>query len=331
MMSEGLNKADAASSVIAQMPMTQSVTEPIQGNWLSIEGAQTHCSVALQTDRATECFQLMYGSAKGHAEILPPMVDRILRAAELSPRALSGIVVCVGPGAFTGLRISVALAQGLAYAWQVPVISVPALAALAYAAAVPQISSEPTLQLGQYAPVQALCAFDARMGELYVGGYTLLPGPLPSAATDATAALPEARVSSQQLLAEQAYPSLMSQPVLRPWCAWLPDALLTPQSVLDTLKAKESVSLKEARVDESPVISRAHTLTLVGSGARYLGEDLSTDWGGGVVQVDQELCAADLIRLAAEQPHLTPVCDPLALAPRYLRHAVASPPARLQS
>lgn len=58
-------------------------------------------------------------------EPLVPAIDELVRGAELAPRDLSGVIVSVGPGGFTGLRIAVATAKGLAEALSVPVVGVP--------------------------------------------------------------------------------------------------------------------------------------------------------------------------------------------------------------
>lgn len=300
------------------------VAEPLVGNWLSIEGAQTHCSVAIQCEGTAESHQLMYGAAKGHAEALPQMVDRILRFAEISPKALSGIVVCVGPGAFTGLRISVALAQGLAYAWAIPVICVPALAALSYVAAVPSLARAKLANAtnkGSVRPSLSLCAFDARMGELYVGGYAFLADDVMcDTSTGPSNCAPGASENS-----DLQRPKLQAQEACLQWRAWLADSLMTPSALMSPeVLLSRLGQLNKIGPDDTPC-----SLTLVGSGASYL-EALPAVYSGGVTHVARVLTAADLIRFASEQPHLAPAVEATALAPVYLRNAVATPPARLQ-
>ncbi len=70
-----------------------------------------------------------------HSERLLAAVDRVLADARWAPRDLEGLAVSIGPGSFTGLRIGVSTAKGLAWALGVPIAAVPTLDAMA--AAVP--------------------------------------------------------------------------------------------------------------------------------------------------------------------------------------------------
>jgi len=68
-----------------------------------------------------------------HSERLLPAIDRTLRDAGLEVTALQGLAVAIGPGSFTGLRIGLSTAKGLAYATGLPLVGVPSLEALAWA------------------------------------------------------------------------------------------------------------------------------------------------------------------------------------------------------
>lgn len=72
---------------------------------------------------------------RGHAEILLPMIEAVLADAGAVYSDLEGIAVTRGPGAFTGIRIGLATARGLALATRLPVTGVTTLAALAATAA----------------------------------------------------------------------------------------------------------------------------------------------------------------------------------------------------
>ena len=66
-----------------------------------------------------------------HAETLLPLVDTLLKKADLSLSQLSALALSIGPGSFTGLRIGLSTVKGLAYGWQIPVVGVPTLLAVA--------------------------------------------------------------------------------------------------------------------------------------------------------------------------------------------------------
>lgn len=68
-----------------------------------------------------------------HSERLLPAVDRALGEARISLEGLGGIAVSIGPGSFTGLRIGLSTAKGLAYATGLPLVGVPTLEAMAWA------------------------------------------------------------------------------------------------------------------------------------------------------------------------------------------------------
>ncbi len=118
---------------------------------LAIDTAGTGCHAALYDPDQ----DIVLGAAgadigRGHAERLMEFVDAALDAAGLDIRAIGRIAVTVGPGSFTGIRVGVAAARGLALALGVPAVGVSTLAALA---------------AGRKGPL--LVALDAKRGEVY--------------------------------------------------------------------------------------------------------------------------------------------------------------------
>jgi tRNA threonylcarbamoyladenosine biosynthesis protein TsaB len=124
-------------------------------NLLAIETATEACSVALvHGDHIIARSEL---APRRHAELVLPMADALLAEAGLGRHALDAIAVGRGPGAFTGVRLGVSLAQGMALALDRPVITVSSLAALALEA--------------EHEDAAILAVIDARMGEIYTACY----------------------------------------------------------------------------------------------------------------------------------------------------------------
>jgi tRNA threonylcarbamoyladenosine biosynthesis protein TsaB len=124
-------------------------------NLLAIETSTESCSVALV--HGEEVIARSELAPRRHAELALPMADALLAEAGLGRHALDAIAVGRGPGAFTGVRLGVALAQGMALALDRPVVPVSSLAALALEAG------------GDEAAI--LAVIDARMGEIYAACY----------------------------------------------------------------------------------------------------------------------------------------------------------------
>ena len=100
-------------------------------------------------------------ASRSHTVSLLDLIDVVLRRAGLTVGDLDAIAVSNGPGTFTGLRISLSVAKGLAYASGAQVVGIPTLEALARTVA------------GEDIPICAL--LDARKGEVYAACFQ--PGP----------------------------------------------------------------------------------------------------------------------------------------------------------
>jgi tRNA threonylcarbamoyladenosine biosynthesis protein TsaB len=101
------------------------------------------------------------GERPGHATRLLPLAAKLLAGAGLRFRDLDRIAVGLGPGTFTGLRIGVATARGLAQSLGIELVGVSSLRALA----------EPVLR--ELDGSHVLAVLDARRGEAFVAGYEM--------------------------------------------------------------------------------------------------------------------------------------------------------------
>jgi tRNA threonylcarbamoyladenosine biosynthesis protein TsaB len=118
-----------------------------------------------------------------HGETLLPRLAQVLEAAQLTLADIDLFAVGLGPGSFTGVRIGVATAKGLALAEQKPLLGVPSLRVIAR---------------GMTAGSLRAVAVDAHKGELYVALYALTAGGLLEERMAPFHALPGA--AAQQLL-----------------------------------------------------------------------------------------------------------------------------------
>ena len=120
---------------------------------LAIETATEACSIAVLVDGAViERFEI---APRRHTELALPWAEALLAEAGIAKSQLDAIAVGRGPGAFTGVRLAIALAQGIALALDRPLLPVSTLATLAM-----QSTGE-----------RILAAIDARMGEIYVASF----------------------------------------------------------------------------------------------------------------------------------------------------------------
>ncbi len=127
---------------------------------LAFETATEACSVALYVDgQVRERFEV---APRRHAELSLPWAEALLAEAGVPRSQLDAIALGRGPGAFTGVRLAIAIAQGIALALDRPLLPVSTLQVLALRA-----------------PVEAthvLSSIDARMGEVYVARQVRVDG-----------------------------------------------------------------------------------------------------------------------------------------------------------
>jgi tRNA threonylcarbamoyladenosine biosynthesis protein TsaB len=123
---------------------------------LAIDTALDACAAGvLDTDAGRLIAQESLPMKRGHAEALMPLIARVIKQSGIAFAALDRIAVTTGPGSFTGLRVGLSAARGIALAASKPVVGLTTLAA--YAA--------PVVSRNEAQPV--VSAIDARHGQVY--------------------------------------------------------------------------------------------------------------------------------------------------------------------
>ena len=122
---------------------------------LAIETSTDFGTCALWRDGVVE--QRICPSGRPHSETLLPLVRDLVADAGIGFNELDGVAFGAGPGAFTGLRIACAVAQGVAVGADLPLLPVCGLAAMAETAGADRVVS----------------LHDARIGEVYLAAYEL--------------------------------------------------------------------------------------------------------------------------------------------------------------
>lgn len=123
---------------------------------LAIDSSSIVATVALIEDD-TILTEYSVNHKKTHSQTLLPMIDEIMRMSEQDVNSLDAIAVSGGPGSFTGLRIGSAVAKGLGFVIDKPLIHIPTLDGLAY---------------NMYGYDKLICPImDARRSQVYTGLY----------------------------------------------------------------------------------------------------------------------------------------------------------------
>ena len=144
---------------------------------LAFETATEACSVAISVDgRVLERFEI---APRRHAELALPWAEVLLAEAGVARSQVDAVAVSRGPGAFTGVRLGIGVAQGIALALDRPVIAVSTLAVLAEG-----VVGSLSQQVPEAGDHNVMAAIDARMGEVYVGTFSRRAG-------DVVALMPE--------------------------------------------------------------------------------------------------------------------------------------------
>lgn len=200
---------------------------------LAIDTALDACAAAvLDTDAAKLIAQESQNMKRGHAEALMPLIARVMKASGIGFAELDRIAVTTGPGSFTGLRVGLSAARGIALAADKPVLGLTTLTA--YAAPV----------VGQNAAQPVISAIDARHDHVYFqvvsGDGSSLVRPRVAPITEALEAVqfgaPHLVGNAARILADRwpadAPPPFRVDPQPAPdiaWVAWL-GAAVSPET-----------------------------------------------------------------------------------------------------
>ena len=167
--------------------------ELAQPTILAIDTSTERLGVAVLHGEAYAYRHLQLGT--GHANQVLVLVEELLQDSGVARAAVDAIAVCRGPGGFTGLRIAIGVAQGLALALDRPVVPVSGLRVLAAAA------TETTIDAGagkSTSPGAVVAVIDARMGEFYVAAWESATAAL----TGVAPWLPESLLKPEALMAQ---------------------------------------------------------------------------------------------------------------------------------
>jgi tRNA threonylcarbamoyladenosine biosynthesis protein TsaB len=155
-------------------------------NILALDTSMGACSAAVlrAAEHGRQMHALQVDMTRGHAEALIPMVEEVMTEASLEALDLDLIAATTGPGSFTGVRIAVAAARGLALVTGAQLFGSDSLTVMARGA----------VTLGATSQSSFAVAVDARRGMLYFGLYDgagrLLDGPSLIGPDDAASELP---------------------------------------------------------------------------------------------------------------------------------------------
>ncbi|GHU40713.1 tRNA (adenosine(37)-N6)-threonylcarbamoyltransferase complex dimerization subunit type 1 TsaB [Clostridia bacterium] len=127
---------------------------------LAIDSSGQVASAALTQDNQL-LGEISINHKINHSVTLLPMLSELVRMTELDLSSIDGIAVAAGPGSFTGLRIGAAMAKGLGFALQKPLLPISTLEGLAY---------------NLYGAKDLICPLmDARRNQVYTGVYEFVP------------------------------------------------------------------------------------------------------------------------------------------------------------
>lgn len=131
-------------------------------NILALDTCTESCSAALLYQG--ELFERIERTQRGHSDLILEMMDELFMQADSTISVVDVVAFGRGPGSFTGVRIGVGVAQGIAFACNIPVVPISSLAAVAQGVA------------DKFQAKYIAVAMDARMGEVYCASYQIIDG-----------------------------------------------------------------------------------------------------------------------------------------------------------
>lgn len=207
-------------------------------NLLALETSTDQCSVALLS--AGEIGERREREPRSHTRVLLPLIDSLLKDAGIGIADLDLIAYGAGPGAFTGLRIGVSVAQGLGFGADIPLCGISSLAIVA--AEVLHTHNDATVCVAQ----------DARMGEVYCGRFKLREGMAAALAVETVGAPATSIVEDDDLLAGDAWrrlPELEASVGRRDISADYPNAKFALGFALQHARTGSGVAAEHARLN----------------------------------------------------------------------------------
>ena len=125
-MSDTVNGAAGDSMTVTELQNTQPTERVLEAPEVAGAGALLAIDTALGTSVALgangRVYEAVSDDAMRHAEVIGTLIARVFATANLSPDMVRGVVVGVGPGPFTGLRVGIAAAQAFARGQEVPLL-----------------------------------------------------------------------------------------------------------------------------------------------------------------------------------------------------------------
>ena len=215
-------------------------------NLIAIETATENCSVALlHQGQITERSKI---APQKHAELVLGYLDELIREQKLKKTQIDGIVFGHGPGAFTGVRIAMSVVQGLALAWDVPVLAVSTLHNMAQQILLTHPETNQKLMI----------ANDARMGEVYWATFAKKNGLLHRLSEDALSVPEAVDCTGFDICVGSAFQSMITVESTIPTLPQaLPDAVTLLRMAQDSFaqEAKNIIEIKPSYIREKVVFN----------------------------------------------------------------------------